>query len=276
MKLAIGINNIPRRYKATFPLKRIGFMYPHHKQEKRTYSNKLELCLRISSESEYAEDILNGETFHTPFPHVILKTPDMIHTYEVEKTRDAVYIMYDSSLENKLKEAGFIPDSPHCWQIELTSEINVLLSKMLEFTTRIMESSVIDKLDLVAMQLFEALLDQNNPQNRMAGDIEKKIQQVATYLQLNFNENIDMDLLVKKSGLSRRSFFRHWKVHNALTPIQYIGELRLRHAKILLSDTTASIEEIAEELKFCDSNYFCRAFKKRFSITPLQYRKKGL
>ena len=37
--------------------------------------------------------------------------------------------------------------------------------------------------------------------------------------------------------------------------------------------TDTSVEEISETLGFETSTYFIRSFRKRYSVTPLQYRK---
>ncbi|MBR2030617.1 MAG: helix-turn-helix domain-containing protein [Alistipes sp.] len=45
-------------------------------------------------------------------------------------------------------------------------------------------------------------------------------------------------------------------------------------AKLLLRSTKHTIEQIAEELNFSTTPYFCRFFKREVGITPTEYRKK--
>ena len=56
----------------------------------------------------------------------------------------------------------------------------------------------------------------------------------------------------------------------------YIDDLLMSEAKNLLLYTDKSIAKISEKLGFCDQFYFSRLFKKRFGLSPLQYRKKGI
>ena len=44
-------------------------------------------------------------------------------------------------------------------------------------------------------------------------------------------------------------------------------------AKRLLENGESSLEYIAEALNFESASYFCRIFKKKFGITPGQYKK---
>ena len=54
---------------------------------------------------------------------------------------------------------------------------------------------------------------------------------------------------------------------------EFIQSRRMEEARRLLSYTTLSINEIAEDLHFETSSYFVRAFTLVEGITPLQYRK---
>jgi len=54
---------------------------------------------------------------------------------------------------------------------------------------------------------------------------------------------------------------------------EFIQSRRMEEARHLLSYTTMSISEIAEELHFETSSYFVRAFTLAEGVTPLQYRK---
>jgi AraC-like DNA-binding protein len=55
--------------------------------------------------------------------------------------------------------------------------------------------------------------------------------------------------------------------------IDYLKDYRLAMAARLLSASDASILEIAEDVGFESLSYFNRAFKKRYGMTPTQYRK---
>ncbi|WP_442951650.1 helix-turn-helix domain-containing protein [Paenibacillus sp. GYB003] len=48
---------------------------------------------------------------------------------------------------------------------------------------------------------------------------------------------------------------------------------RLKQTCKLLTDTTESIERIANEVGLTNFSYFCRFFKSRIGMTPFQFRK---
>lgn len=54
---------------------------------------------------------------------------------------------------------------------------------------------------------------------------------------------------------------------------KFIIETRVLAAKLLLTDSTKAISEIAYQLNFEDASYFARIFKKTTGLSPSQYRK---
>ena len=129
--LVMNIGQIPRKTKVVFPVQRIGFLIPHHKQERRTFTNKLELCLRLFSDTSCAIDEIDGKLYRTPYPHVVLKLPDSVHSYEVEGKREAVYLQYPPELEHAMREAGLF-NTPRIWRVDVTPEIRSQLTRLNE------------------------------------------------------------------------------------------------------------------------------------------------
>ena len=60
-----------------------------------------------------------------------------------------------------------------------------------------------------------------------------------------------------------------------MTPHAYLTAIRLENAKKLLERTDQPIQKIALECGFSDNSIFYKAFKKSFSLSPSEWRKKG-
>ena len=80
----------------------------------------------------------------------------------------------------------------------------------------------------------------------------------------------DMAALV---GFSESHFMRYFKETIGTSFIDYLKEYRLTMAARLLHASDSSILDISEEVGFENLSYFNRAFKKRYHVTPSQYRK---
>jgi len=74
-------------------------------------------------------------------------------------------------------------------------------------------------------------------------------------------------------GTNRSLLASLFKKCFGLGVVGWLREYKLNRAKFLLQRTNMSIGEIAYELGFYDSSFFCRAFKKRFDMRPGQFRR---
>ena len=82
--------------------------------------------------------------------------------------------------------------------------------------------------------------------------------------------------MARCAGYSRYHFSRVFKEWTGFAPAAYIQNLRLRHGAKLLSETSLLVKEVAAESGFPDCNYFCRAFRRSFGVSPAQFRKSGM
>ena len=54
--------------------------------------------------------------------------------------------------------------------------------------------------------------------------------------------------------------------------LTYLNQIRIRHARELLSDFSLKIQDIAYAVGFKDEKYFAKQFKKLTNTTPGDYR----
>jgi transcriptional regulator GlxA family with amidase domain len=92
------------------------------------------------------------------------------------------------------------------------------------------------------------------------------------WLAENYKTQAAVTKLVGFSGLPERSLMRRFSKATGMTPLDYIHALRLEEAKQLLETTDLPIEAIANEVGYEDTSFFGRLFRRKASITPLQYR----
>ena len=87
------------------------------------------------------------------------------------------------------------------------------------------------------------------------------------------DEKFHVPDFARKSGYNIDYLRRCFKAETGKTPLAYLIDMRLNHAKALLEqETYVSIAAIAEKCGFSDSFYFSKLFKQHFGVSPLQYR----
>lgn len=102
---------------------------------------------------------------------------------------------------------------------------------------------------------------------------DRRLAEVAAHIEAHLPDPLPVAALARIACLSRRQFFRRFTAAYGSTPAQYILESRLQRAAELLRDPALNITEAAFRSGFTDSNYFTRAFGRRFRLGPREFRK---
>ncbi len=104
----------------------------------------------------------------------------------------------------------------------------------------------------------------------------KKLQPALNLARQNLDRNV---ALAELAAITEQSLFHaHRTIRVALgeTPKQFTLRLRIDHAAGALVSSRASVLDIALECGFESHETFCRAFCRRFAMSPSAYRKRGL
>lgn len=96
---------------------------------------------------------------------------------------------------------------------------------------------------------------------------------VHTYIRNHYTEDITLDGLSQLFGISSSHLSRSYKKELDIGLIDDLTQVRLAAACDLLRNGKNTME-VADLTGFTDSKYFNRVFKRKFSCTPGEYRKK--
>lgn len=91
------------------------------------------------------------------------------------------------------------------------------------------------------------------------------------YIQLNYQKNINLEMIAKEGCFSPGHFHRIFKGVVGETPQEFLNRTRLEKASKLM-DNDLSITDIALQTGFCSSSHFTKAFKKQYGILPKKWR----
>ncbi len=94
------------------------------------------------------------------------------------------------------------------------------------------------------------------------------------YICNNYDKKFSIKELAAVNHYSVNYFRKVFKERTGMTPLDYVINVRLKMAAILLRSTDKSILSVAEECGFSTLSSFNRYFKSRYNMTPSQWRKK--
>ena len=98
------------------------------------------------------------------------------------------------------------------------------------------------------------------------------IDKVCAYIKKHYTEELRLDDLASIAHLNKNYLVRQFKKKFGISPINYLINIRMEHAKKFLAETDLPIKTIASNCGYTDPSFFNSYFKKLFSVTPVAYR----
>lgn len=122
--------------------------------------------------------------------------------------------------------------------------------------------------------LFRHHLCDGSSFEQMAKNVElyNRIKPAVEYMRTHLSEAVTLSELAQECNLSESHFCRLFRQSTNTSPIQYLFDLRLSKVFYLLKNSDNSIAQIALETGFYDVAYLSRTFKRKFRISPAQFR----
>ena len=125
---------------------------------------------------------------------------------------------------------------------------------------------------LTALSLIAQALTYLPEQNFTVPAMDSRITALRDYINTHLEEEIALDFLAKRCGMSREAMIRLFKSECGITPYQYLLQQRYNCAARLLKNSDLPIENICDTAGFKDRFHFSRQFKKLFGMPPAAYR----
>ncbi len=100
-----------------------------------------------------------------------------------------------------------------------------------------------------------------------------QLAEVCQWAASNLDQNLAIEALAGRMGLSVRQFSRRFRESFGESPAAYIKRLRLDTGRTMLAQGL-SISQTAHAVGFASQDGFRRAFEDRFGLTPGEYQKR--
>lgn len=101
----------------------------------------------------------------------------------------------------------------------------------------------------------------------------EEVERLVAFIDKNLAEDLSVERICHDIHMSKTGLYRLFAEHMGCGVNQYITARRMETARGLLLRTDLPVSEICTRVGISNYGYFCRLFKKRNGISPLQYRK---
>lgn len=155
------------------------------------------------------------------------------------------------------------------------------LSLMREMMAAQEKASDVELVNSYLIQKIWHILYQNTDVEHMgkkenySASSQARLQLMMQYIHQESAYNISLSDIADQAKVSKSTALNLFQRYLGISPVTYLINYRLQEAAKLLASTEKKVTVISKDTGFDSVDYFCKAFKKYYKLTPTEYRKKA-
>ena len=225
----------------------------------------VELFFHISGKCSF---ILNGELITLSAGDVVISQPNEVHMCIFENAGEYEHYCVWIDLGTQSEHSDFTQFFSSNSFLSFSQKSSEQICERLE--TLCNSKSTLEATASLLQLLL--LLQKNNLSQNSEPILPTEFREVLEDINRNFSDIRSISNICASHFVSPATLNRWFRRYLHVTPHEYIEAKRLSYAAKLLSVGT-NVSETSSAVGFSDCSYFIRAFKRKFGITPLQFRK---
>ncbi|AFK05101.1 transcriptional regulator, AraC family [Emticicia oligotrophica DSM 17448] len=231
---------------------------------------------RVVGDSNEAIDYLELTLVGPNLPHAWLayqSDKDDIHEITIQFHRD----LFDNNLlqRNQLNQIKDLLERSTRGVVFSKETIEKIKPRLIALTQKSGFESVIELIAILhelSISNESRLLTSGAFSSEKVSFKSRRIEKAFEFMRVNYHKDISLEDIAQEVNMAEVSFSRFIKKRTGKTFIDSLNDIRLGHATRLLIDTSLTISEISFKCGYNNLSYFNRVFKKKYSITPKEFR----
>ncbi|ARK10608.1 AraC family transcriptional regulator [Fibrivirga algicola] len=119
----------------------------------------------------------------------------------------------------------------------------------------------------------EAILLASDSYQLTASEAEtERMKRVLEFVLKHFRKEIRIEQIASVAGMAPAAFCRYFRKRTGKSFVEYLNELRISHARKLLTQADLSVSQVGFECGFNNISHFHRQFKQQTGTTPMRYQ----
>ncbi|MFY0628516.1 MAG: response regulator [Reichenbachiella sp.] len=220
-------------------------------------------------------NMLEAENGEIGYNKTLQYQPDLIVSDVMMPVMNGIEMTERIKKERKTKHIPIILLSSH--QSD-THKIEGLKAGAMDFISKPFNFEILENRIKSALRLKENITDSQKKIEVSPSEIavtsldEKLIQKALAIVEENMsNADFSVQELSRELGVSRAQLYKKVVSITGQSPIEFIRDIRLKRAALLLEKSQLSVSEIAYKVGFNNPRYFSNYFKAAYKTLPSKY-----
>jgi transcriptional regulator GlxA family with amidase domain len=119
----------------------------------------------------------------------------------------------------------------------------------------------------------EAILLASDSYQLTASEAEtERMKRVLEFVLKQFRQEIRIEQIASVAGMAPAAFCRYFRRRTGKSFVEYLNELRISHARKLLTQADMSVGQVGSACGFNNISHFHRQFRQQTGTTPMRYQ----
>lgn len=242
----------------------------------------LEICIPIENDYKY---IVNGKNFVISPGDILFIPPETLHEIECQNEGCRFIYLFSIGFLKEFYEYSFLTDFfsepklinestyPNLYG-KIYSAFMAINDQYFMYTNMVLEMPIYAKL-LEIFSLIASVHPQFSPirtEDAKTKSKYEKFRSLINHINSHYMDEITLEWAADYAGFSKYHFSRLFKDYTDVTFSDYLMHRRMQAARILLTDTSNTVTEIAFQTGFNNLTSFTRSFRNATGMTPSEFR----
>ncbi|WP_375443825.1 helix-turn-helix domain-containing protein [uncultured Fibrella sp.] len=219
---------------------------------------------------------------------LVLIGPNLPHFWRNDDDRydelpaEAIVVQFPATLDENL--LSVLPESGAIRQLLQRSRYGLCFSPntVARLASRLIQLPHLDGMAQVLELLSilnelstdrEAILLASDSYQLTASEAEtERMKRVLEFVLKHFRKEIRIEQIASVAGMAPAAFCRYFRKRTGKSFVEYLNELRISHARKLLTQADMSVSQVGFECGFNNISHFHRQFKQQTGTTPMRYQ----
>lgn len=166
-----------------------------------------------------------------------------------------------------------LTENPYC-TYELINLNAQSLDKLGRFIHHVDDSTGLFSVTTFIMEVMEEIMETFEESGEAKNTEERVLfDGILSFIKDHFSESLTISQLSTAAHLNKNKLTALFQKYTGMPPIHFLNTYRLDEARTQLLKSARSVSEISEDVGYGQISHFIQQFRKRYGMTPLQYRR---